>query len=371
MINITDNFISNILGVILVVLCCLHLFLYNRIKRGANLPIFLGIALVLLLFFGFRSIHSGVDTLAYYRYFQEVKLLSFNGKGFEPGFFYLTYFFAKLGNWHAFLGGIVLIQLIAVFVSSNLLKIKDTILPVMLYIALLPGFDLMTNGLRQGVALSLGMLMVVVSLHYRWVKPITLTSILMHKSMISYIVVVFLPKFLTTNKAQKYIVLAGVVVSLIGLAGTSLGVGLKFADLLPIPIPGTGHSLGAKIDMYLYIEKQLLSPFMKLYFLLLSYALLWPYLYSLLSGKDTSSLKELASITLLLQFIFLLVWWTNFGYRFMYISYIASIFLSVKTVEEIGSKKLQCYLYAIVFLGFLSTYGSQNFSSFSLTSALG
>ncbi|RZQ54946.1 hypothetical protein C1E23_01285 [Pseudoalteromonas phenolica] len=367
MIDLVHNFYSNLLGCLLLIIFFFHLYQHSKAPESLQWFTLASVLLVLVLFLGFRSINSGVDTPAYYFFYSEVKMFSSNERGFEPGFYYITKLFGELNSFHLLLSFIVFVQVFSVFLSAKLIKINDAILPVMLFVSLLPGFDLMTNGLRQGVSLSVGMLIVVCGYHLAWVRPMILSAVFLHKSMLSYILSVFIPNAFYNRKFLKLIVLSGLIVTLVGFAGSSLGGGIKFADLLPLPLPGTGHSLGTKIDMYLYIEKQLLSQSMKLYFLLLSYGLIAPFIYFLFKGNDVSVIGRLAFLCLTLQFVFLLIWWTNFAYRFMYLSYIPSILLSVRVVEILQSKVLKLYLYFFVLLGLFTTYSSKNFASFNLT----
>ena len=362
------SFLENGLGPLLILVLMINAILYKRIKINSDILNFIILLYLMVLALGLRTIYSGVDTASYYQYYNEVSSSGINTRDYEFGFFGFTLISSYLGGWDFFLIFSVVLQLLSVYLSACLLKIKQPNLAVFLYIALLPGFDLLTNGLRQGIALSVGSIFLVMSLYRNNLKIFNLIPIVFHKSTIVYIGSFFIPKNEKINISYiKGFVLLGGVVVVIGYMGSFLDGSIKFEDLLPLPLIGTNHTLGAKIDMYLYIEKQLLSESMKFYFLVLSYVILLPFIYGVFFKPTLiKSVLSFGLFCLCLHFLFLLIWWTNFAYRFMYISYIPSVLLFVKCTELIGLERLKYFMFSILILGILSTYGSNNFSSFSL-----
>jgi hypothetical protein len=362
------SFLENGLGPLLIFVLLINAILYKRIKINSDIFNFIILLYLMVLALGFRTIFSGVDTASYYQYYNEVASSGVNTRDYEFGFFGITLLSHYLGGWDFFLAFSVILQLLSVYLAAYFFKIKQPNLAVFLYVALLPGFDLLTNGLRQGIALSVGSVFLVLSLYRNNLKLFNLIAIAFHKSTIVYIFSFFMPKNEKINISYiKALLILGVVVVVIGYMGSFLDGSIKFEDILPLPLIGTNHTLGAKIDMYLYIEKQLLSESMKAYFLVLSYIILFPFIYGIFFKPHlVKSVLSFGLFCLCLHFIFLLIWWTNFAYRFMYISYIPSVLLFVKCTELIGLKRLRYYMFLILVFGILSTYGSNNFSSFSL-----
>jgi len=362
------SFFENGLGPLLIIVLTINAFLYKKIKINSDIFNFFILLYLVVLALSFRTIYSGIDTASYYQYFNEVSSSGINTRDYEFGFFGFTLISSYLGGWDFFLIFSVVLQLLSVYLAAFLLKIKQPNLAVFLYIALLPGFDLLTNGLRQGIALSVGSIFLVMSLYRNNLKVFNLIPIVFHKSTIVYIGSFFIPKNEKINIFYiKGLLFLGGIIVVIGYMGSFLDGSIKFEDILPLPLIGTSHTLGAKIDMYLYIEKQLLSESMKAYFLVLSYIILLPFIYGVFFKPNLiKSVLSFGLFCLCLQFLFLLIWWTNFAYRFMYISYIPSVLLFVKCTELIGLKRLKYFMFSILVLGILSTYGSNNFSSFSL-----
>lgn len=362
------SFLENGLGPLLILVLAINATLYKTIKINSDIFNFIILLYLMVLALGLRTIFSGVDTASYYQYFNEVSSSGKNTRDYEFGFFGFTLLSIYLGGWDLFLTFSIVLQLLSVYLSAFLLKIKQPNLAVFLYIALLPGFDLLTNGLRQGIALSVGSVFLVMTLYRNNLKAFNLIPIIFHKSTIVYIGSFFIPKNEKINISyMKGLVFLGGVVVFLGYIGSFLDSSIKFEDLLPLPLIGTNHTLGAKIDMYLYIEKQLLSESMKAYFLVLSYIILLPFIYGLFFKPNLiKSVLSFGLFCLCLHFIFLLIWWTNFAYRFMYISYIPSVLLFVKCTDLIRLKRLKYFMFSILIIGILSTYGSNNFSSFSL-----
>lgn len=372
MIELTESFLFNILGGVLFIILLFQLFISSKSGTKFDNVSCFSLIFTVVVFFGFRSVSSGVDTLAYHRYFEHVSLFQINNLGFEPGFYLFTRVFSYFNAWNAYLIAIVLIQLFFVFVSAKLLRIKSVFLVLLLYVALLPGFDLLTNGLRQGVALCFGGTMLVLAHNNTKYKLLSVIPFLFHKSLLLNSLLVFIPRFFAKLSIIRLLVILGAVVAGVGFLGSQFGGGVQFSSLLPIPLPGSGHTLGAKMDMYLYIEKQLLSNTMKMYFLILSYSLFLPYLYYLFTRPEVVvRLNFIALVTVVMHNIYLLIWWTNFSYRFMYISYVPIILLSIASIEGSKGKYFMVYLYLIALLGVFTTYSSKNYSSFSFGNLLG
>ena len=362
------SFLENGLGPLLILVLLINAFLYKRIKINSDLLNFIVLLYLMILALGLRTIYSGVDTASYFQYYNEVSSSGLNTRDYEFGFYGFTLLSSYLGGWDFFLIFSIVLQLLSVYLAAVLFKIKQPNLVVFLYIALLPGFDLLTNGLRQGIALSVGSIFLVMSLYRNNLKVFNLIPIIFHKSTLVYIGSFFIPKNEKINIFYiKGLLFLGVVVVVIGYMGSFLDGSIRFEDLLPLPLIGTNHTLGAKIDMYLYIEKQLLSESMKAYFLVVSYVILLPFIYGVFFKPNLiKSVLSFGLFCLCLHFIFLLIWWTNFAYRFMYISYIPSVLLFVKCTELMALKRLKYFMFVVLILGIISTYSSNNFSSFSL-----
>ena len=362
------SFVENSLGPILIIVLAVTAYLNRKIKIKSDVFSFIVLLYIVVVALGLRTINSGIDTASYYQYFHEVSSTGINTRDYEFGFFGLILISDYAGGWDFFLIFSVFIQLISVYVSACLFKIRQPTFAVFLYIALLPGFDLLTNGLRQGIALSIGSIFLVMTLYRKKTKVLNLISIIFHKSTIVYFASFFIPKNEKINVLYlKWIVVLGIGVVFLGYIGSFLDGSIKFEDILPVPLIGTNHTLGAKIDMYLYIEKQLLSESMKAYFLIISYLLLLPFILGVFFKPEAiKTVLSFGLFCLCIHFIFLLIWWTNFAYRFMYISYIPSLLLFIKCTDLIRARVLRIFMFVTLLMGILSTYGSNNFSTFSL-----
>src|SRR5690606_2334861 len=97
---------------------------------------------------------SGVDTPAYIAYFRGDELTP---RQFEIGFALFTQVFRVFGSAEWYIWGIAMVQVLSMALAARLLGIRNLAVVLIAYIAFLPGLDMLTNGMRNGLALTLGM----------------------------------------------------------------------------------------------------------------------------------------------------------------------------------------------------------------------
>lgn len=340
-----------------------------ELDRFASLIVFLFV----LIFFGFRDESSGTDTANYLRYFRDVSTGG-DDPAMEPMFYVVTKALSLVGNEIFYLIALAVLPIAFIYSATRLVKMRFSSVILLSFVSFLPGLDLLTNGLRQGLGLSLAFFFWV----FFWClgrvsKLPMLTLFFFHKSLYIYSVFGLLPRFLNLRAvfALTYFSLA-VSTAFFALwtfvdAGSFLD---KFSAYLDFSVTGTSLSMGEKAGVYLGSDQNILQGVYRYYFLVIA---VLPLMIGVVVYRNGNGLKEsdrFEAVVFMLAALMLVPyafsWSSPFAYRFMYLGYIPSVFLSVNIVKRLGRP-----VAAYVYMGFLLAsavlvYGSGGYSSFSL-----
>lgn len=352
---------------LLVLALLLSGFGWSEKIRKLNAPLSWFFIYVFAVLIGFRSRYSGVDTMSYFNYFNDISLNQNPDDSFELGFTSFTYLMTLITSVEIYIFLLSFFQLFFLYLSCRLLKIENKLLCIVLFIAFIPGLDMLTNGLRGGFSLALGLVILTATVikHNRLVI-LNLFPMLLHASYgILTIISLFVKKF----SGKKVHILLFV---------SSLFFFTVWLFINPLSMLGfiEGHSqevnyLG-KLVRYLLIEKELMSLSVKVYFIVLSVLLSCIYFLTLKingNAKNDEVLSRMAFIILSGQFIYALFSFSQYAYRFMFLVYPLQILMTGYVMDKYFSGlKRNILVFMLLLLGILSTYTTNNFSSFELLS---
>ncbi len=317
---------------------------------------------------GFRSAESGVDTIAYFDYFYDIKYRIPPYYTFEPGFIFFTEFMTKFSSVEVYVFTLSFIQLFFIYLAAKRLGINNKLVAVIVYLSFIPGFDMLTNGLRSGFALGIGLLILTSTVIYK--NKYVLANILpvfMHTSYtIITLVSLFVKKF-SGHRINTLIFSSSLFFFCIWLVVNPVVI-VNFFESISSQANTFGR-LG-RIVRYLIIEKELMSFAVKLYFIVLSLFFSCIYFYTLKhapSAKEDNVLTRMAFLALSIQLIYALCSFSQYSYRFMFLAFPLQALMFCYIMDKYYSGALRSLIVFIVcFLGVLSTYSTKTFSSFKL-----
>lgn len=331
--------------------------------RAINISLSLIFVLIFSCLFGFRTFDSGVDTQSYVDYFQSISRSETPEFSFEIGFKFLTSVLSLLIEDYLYIYLVTLLQLLFLLIAGLLLRVKNVSLLILLYVSFLPGFDMLTNGVRSGLALSFGLCLFafIARANHKFINAVIgFAPSLLHAS---YLIVYILSLFsYGVNSLRKinYILFFSIFISL-------SFVFIDDAFILEILAPFTSdYGLISKLIRYALIEKELMSLSVKLYFLFLSISLslLNFWLINKRSIKSDVSIK-LYSISVLLFLSYSLLSFSEFSFRFMFLAYPFQIVLLSFLIENsIIQRYEKVILMSLLFFSIFITYSTDTFSKF-------
>lgn len=299
-------------------------------KSGIHYAMAVGASVfVVCAFIGFRSTTSGVDTLDYYTYFisQDVA-----GHGFEPGFVGITKVLSFILNAELYFFSIVFLQSVSLVLAGRMLGIRNDALILVAFLSFIPGLDMFGNAIRNGLALTVGMPLLVGSTilgkRFRYLNFLPAT---VHLSYTLIGAMSFSVRRLASIKTNVILFVFSLLFCFIGFSSLpSVLVGY----LASVPKSYLGVSAFAK---YMLLENELLSASVKIYFLVIS--LLFSFLYFFVLGISKSSRKDvvltrLAYGSLSIQLFYMLVSFSEYAFRFMFIAYPLQILMFVYIAER-------------------------------------
>lgn len=320
------------------------------------------------LFLGLRSETSGTDTLNYVKYFNS----NTSYEGFEVFYNAFTSLLRLITGPEGFIFANVLVQMVLIVLICRIIKLQNMALVLLAYISFLPGFDMLTNGLRQGISTCVVTLIFALAYQRQSIpKIITFCVVFLHKSALTF----GLFYFLAWIKNEKYLfriinLMAIAFVLLIALwhlinFTEDLSV---FATTVSMPMFDVDQSVGNKFNIYLIADQEILSGAFKYYFLLiLSGFLSTFYIYrkriKLLPDKRLVLL--FAMLVFLLALPYALIWQSPYSYRFMYSAFLPGLVFAVKMIEIGDQKKHLLYMLVILLVSAVLTYGSNTYLNFT------
>lgn len=274
---------------------------------------------------GLRSFDSGTDTLAYVSYFNSVH----EDRGyFEPFFYFFTLFFATISSATTYIFSLSAIPIFLVLFAAMSAEVSRPALIVCLFLCFVPGIDLITNGVRSGLSLSVGLWIAVISSRYTKTRYLLSSfPIFVHYSYIIVLLSDVSSRFLSTRKLTIANGL-GCLLIVFWLLVDAKEVVTYITDFYFSNSDGFASIIDKSLR-YLINRQSFLSQAVFMYFALLSIFLGLVNSYFIRVKKITSSRTSLVlySLSTLTFLCFALVSFSPFSYRFMFIAYVFQIFL--------------------------------------------
>lgn len=362
------HFFSNITGIFYLLIWLVALISVIEKKKLVK---FWSIVMILsfsFIFLGLRNETSGTDTMSYVKYFNSDK----SNDGFELLYNGFTYLLRLVTGSAGFIFANVFIQILLIILICRAMKLQNTVLVLLAYISFLPGFDMLTNGLRQGLSTCIVTLIFVLAYQRQVIPKIAaFLVVILHKSALPFGLFYFLAWIKNEKWMFKIINLMAIVfITLIVLwHGINLTDSLSgLTTILSLPMFDVDQSVGNKFNIYLISEQQILSGLFKYYFLLILAGFLGTfYLYR----KQVKSLTNRRPILLFAMLVFFLaipyalIWQSPYSYRFMYSAFLPGLVFCVKLIEIENRKKHLIYLLGILFVSAILTYGSNTYLNFN------
>lgn len=367
-----DNFYSTWAGLGYSVLVLLVFLSSTSGRKEWDYIASIAVGLFAVAFIGLRDRYAGTDTNAYVAYFDRASRSLSNAMEREPGFAFLSHLIGYVGDWQAFLVALIIVQLISVALASKLLGVA-TAFPLLLYISLLPGLDMLANGLRQGVGSTLGLLVWAAVWHRGLLGRLWLFSpVAFHKSML------ILVPFVLFSRERYWLLSVLSTCVLIVLALLALYITLSSGDLysflapslelLTFAVVGSDLFFGEKLFGYVNPDEDIISPRLEIYFALIPLGALlvaiWGFLRGSYVGLAFERHRALFTFFALCLAPYALLFLTSYSYRFMYIAYPAAVLLLSFAYQNLRIVAFKLVATALVYASGVATYGSATFYSF-------
>jgi len=314
------------------------------------------------LFFGFRSESSGSDTGTYLRYFQSILDLNIQ-HNFEYGFTQFSTALVSILSKDIYLVVIVLIQLLFLYFSFISIKLRNTLACIWLFIAFMPGLDLISSAIRSFMAASVGAFIFCSTINRPKLKIFNLVPVIFHFSY----ALIFLISIIPVKKTSVKLINAIYCWSVFNFLFLLVFDVRFFASILNDFT--SGYGILSKLVRYIVLENDLLSPLVRFYFSFLTIVLSSVLIYLLNKQKKDNDIDEvffnLVFLSILAQFFFSIVSFTDFAYRFYYVYYTLQIIGVVYGLSLLANKKLGFFIYSgLLFFGFITTYATNKFSNY-------
>jgi len=317
------------------------------------------------VFIGFRSKFSGVDTKAYYKYYNDLKERVVPDFVFEPGFTFFTQLMTTTISVEVYIFTLSFLQLLFIYLSAKLLNIDNKLIAVISFLAFIPGLDMLTNGLRGGVALNIGTTLLVVSvINKNRLAILNFIPAFIHASYVIVAITSLFTKIFANLKMNLFILSCSLCLFILWLFINPLSLMSVFDDT------SNQVSYTGRLVRYLIIEKELMSFAVKLYFIILSLSFSFFYFFTLRYNKTSREddiLTRIAFITLSIQFIYALFSFSQYSYRFMFLAFPLQILMFSYIMDKYYSGMIRSLIVILICsLGIITTYSTQSFSSFNL-----
>jgi hypothetical protein len=297
------------------------------LPNNKTLQTYLGVSACIIFscVIGLRSFDSGTDTLSYVSYFNSIHE---DRSYFEPLFYFFTLFFAAVSSSVTYIFSLSAIPIFLVLFAAMSAEVSRPALIVCLFLCFVPGIDLITNGVRSGLSLSVGLWIAVLSSRYTKTRYLLSSfPIFVHYSYIIVLLSDVSSRFLSMRKLTIANGL-GCLLIVFWLLVDAQEVVTYITDFYFSNSDGFASIIDKSLR-YLINRQSFLSQAVFMYFALLSIFLGLVNSYFIRVKKITSSRTTLVlySLSTLTFLCFALVSFSPFSYRFMFIAYVFQIFL--------------------------------------------
>ena len=313
---------------------------------------------------GLRSFESGTDTLVYVSYFNSVD----EGVGdFELLFYYFTLFFAKVSSATTYIFSLSAIPIFLIFFAAMSIKITRPVLIVCLFLCFVPGIDLITNGVRSGLSLSIGLLIAVIFSRYTTQRYLfSFVPIFVHYSYIMVLVVDLSSKLLSLRTLTIVNILGSLLILFWLLVNAEVVV-TYLTDFCFSKSDGISFVID-KLLRYLINQQSFLSQAVFMYFAFLSIFLGLANFYFIRVRNVSSNRPSLLlyRLSTILFFCFALVSFSPFAYRFMFVAYIFQVFLFGYLIDHLVDGDWAKLIYfCLIGVSTVITYTTTTMTEFS------
>lgn len=355
MIDFLSNFLQSLYG-----LTVLFVFVIALLCKGMRAPSValvgaVGIVLVLSILFGFRTVDTGTDTYAYYSWFESLDR-NYTTRDFEPLFTII----GRIVNWFTtdatvFFTIITALTLYYIakagVVFSSMLVVPFSLATSVSFIS---GVDLLSNGVRNGLALAIASYALLKYLDngkvFKYVFYISMASMI-HSSCVVFFIVLFIKKLLNERYLNVTFYLYILIFSLESL---------NIFDFIFINISsmGIGSHIISRILAFKYEQSDMFSGFIKYYFFAVT---LIPYL--LFRFKYYVN-KLLVIVHYVLLMPYALIFSSPSSYRFSYLSFYLMVFILAQAVLYNNSKPKRLAIYIMIIFMMIITYTTKTSMSY-------
>jgi len=327
----------------------------------------ISILLFSFVFLGCRDEFSGTDTYRYVQYFNNIT--SFFDGTKEPGYGLFTIILKFFGNWQFFLVANVLVQLFILYLICVFLELRVKSVVLLFYISMMPGFDMLTNGLRQGLAISFGMLVWTLAFYKNYVPKIFFCSVLLfHKSMLSFIPAVIFGNVKNnrfSNILFKYLVWVFLIFILFyEIFGNYLGFE-KYFQYLSFDLLGSTQTVDQRLETIFLSNTQILVGYFKYYFLLL---VLFFIVFISMHRKyvhNNPALLNLVKTFNFLAMLYAVMWISPHSYRFMYLCFLPGTVVVFILLKLINRRDYYGIIMFLILISSILVYSSNTFKNFT------
>jgi hypothetical protein len=313
---------------------------------------------------GLRSFDSGTDTFAYVLYFNS---MGENTLEFEPLFYYFTLFFATVSSSVTYIFSLSAIPIFLVFFAALSTKVKRPALIICLFISFVPGIDLITNGVRSGLSLSIGLFLVVMFAQHPMKRYVfNFVPVFFHYSFIMVLLADIGSKILSL-RMLTIINMFGILVIFFWLSVNAEALVTYVTDFYWSQDEESSFVVD-KLLRYLINKQTFFSKSVFMYFAFLSIFLTLANFYFLRVRKVVSDRISIClySLSTLLFFAFALVSFSPFSYRFMFVAYVFQVFLFGYLMDHRGyGDWVKLMYFCVICVSSLITYTTNTMSRFT------
>lgn len=332
-------------------------------KSGIHHAMAAGMSIfIVCAFIGLRSATSGVDTFDYYTYFTSPDIAD---HGFEPGFVAITKVLRFILSVELYFLFIVFLQGVSLVLAGRMLGIRNDALVLIAFLSFIPGLDLFSNAIRNGLALTVGMpLLVGTAITGGRFRYLNLLPAAIHLSYGLISVMSFSISRFASVKTNVILFVLSVLFCFIGFA-LSPSVLAGYLESVPKSYVGIGE-----LAKYMLIDNELLSDAVKIYFIVIS--LLFSFFYFVVLGLRKTSrqdvvLTRLAYGSLSIQLCYMIVSFSEYAFRFMFIAYPLQILMFVYIAERYVHVVWRIPMVVLVLaVNIAATYSTNTYATYQL-----
>lgn len=354
-----SNFFYSYISLTLFIVGLLSILPKSNRFTAIELYVRFCVVCVFIMIFGLRTLESGPDTGAY-RLFFDGYVYGELGEFSDVGFLFLAELVSLFtSDSKVFVIIIFLLQLLLIFSSFQVLRVKNISFFLIVFVFLMPGFDLISNTVRQGLSVSFGFL--ALAFYLRNMITISgvlfLVSLSIHVSSAVFLLLFFLNSAFWEKTHKTLLVAILIVFVLSNFFNASVA-----AFLHSLSIPGVGGALINKLYNYEAYNDGRLSGIYKVYFFLIYYVPAFILLFHKKKSEKIFSDRHASSVLtfyLVILFIYALISKGTFSFRLLYVIYPILIYILTQLYLLKGQHYRVVFYCSILFSGLLVLDSSQ------------